>query len=166
MRARRSGVVANFGSIGGWTGTAAAGFYCASKSAIASYSESLRLEVRHLGIDVTVIEPGYFRTNFLNGSHRITAKNRIEDLDVVTNPRHSTLEAYNGNQPGDPVKGANIIVEALTQSGRCRGRVLPPRLALGKDAVQYITKVMDINRKHLEEWTDLVSTTDHTDVKK
>lgn len=70
------------------------------------------------------------------------------------------LSAYDRKQPGDPAKGAQIIVEALRRSGRCQGRQLPPRMALGNDDVQYIAGVMDTNRKHLDEWKNLTSTRD------
>ena len=69
------------------------------------------------------------------------------------------LKAYDGKQPGDPKKGAKIIAETLTGTGRCLGRKLSPRLALGNDAVKYIRGVMDANMKSLEKWADLVSTT-------
>ncbi|KAL8915289.1 MAG: hypothetical protein Q9172_006907 [Xanthocarpia lactea] len=160
MRARRSGVIANLGSIGGWVGSPAAGLYCATKAAVAVFTESLRKEVAELGIEVTVIEPGYFRTNFLSPGHRSRAANTISDYEPVLNGPMGALSAKDRKQPGDPVKGAKIIVEALTKSGRCQGRRLPPRLALGNDAVKYIAAVMDTNRKNLDEWKDLTSTTD------
>ncbi len=166
MRARRSGVVANLGSIGGWTGTPAAGLYCASKAAITMFSESLRLEVADLGIEVTCIEPGYFRTNFLSGGHQYKAENQIADLTPVINATKNALAAYDRKQPGDPVKGAQVIVEALTKTGRCKGRTLPPRLVLGRDAVGYAAGVMEKNSQYLEGWKDLTATTDCDDVQK
>src|SRR5579862_5397631 len=66
MRARKSGVVANIGSVGGWSGGTGFGIYCATKFALVGITQALRTEVAHLGIDVTVIEPGYFRTSLLN----------------------------------------------------------------------------------------------------
>lgn len=160
MRARKSGVVANLGSIGSWHGSAAAGIYCATKACASILSESLRLEVAHLGIEVTAIEPGYFRTNFLNQGHKIQAATTIEDIKPGVDAALAGLEAYNRKQPGDPVKGAQLIVEALTKSGRCEGRALPARLPLGGDAVRFIGGVLDGHRKNLEEWGELVSTTD------
>ena len=161
MRSRRSGTIANLGSIGGWVGTPTAGIYCATKASCTVISESLRSEVADLGITVTAIEPGYFRTNFLGGGHQIVAEKRISDLENTTKETRMRLEAYNGKQPGDPKKGAKIIVEALTGTGRCVGKKLPPRLALGNDAVKYIGGVIDTNKKSLEQWAGLVSMTDH-----
>lgn len=166
MRAQGTGTVANLGSIAGWAGGPAAGLYCASKAAVAIYTEALREEVAPFGIEVTCIEPGYFRTNFLagDGSHKVNARGRVAELDAVTQATRSGLAAYNQHQPGDPAKGAQLIVEALTQTGRCQGRSLPPRLALGRDAVQMIGATLDRNRETLESWKDLVSTTDCDDV--
>lgn len=163
MRAKRSGVVANLGSIGGWHGSAAAGLYCATKACAAILAESLREEVAHLGIEVTVIEPGYFRTNLLAGGNKMSAKRTIEDIRPATDQMAKALEYYNGRQPGDPVKGAQVIVEALTQTGRCEGRKLPARLALGADAYEVINGYMDTQRTTMEDWKDLITSTNHDD---
>lgn len=161
MRERKSGVIANMGSIGGWQAGSGMGLYCSSKFAMVGITESLRDEVKHLGIQVVCIEPGYFRTNFLSGGHRFTAKKVIDDLKPVMDPRRNTLNQVDRQQPGDPVKGAKLIVEALTQSGRCKGKELPPRLALGKDAVGFMNMVLEKEKKVLDEWAELSISTDH-----
>ncbi|KAL5047120.1 hypothetical protein BDW71DRAFT_206937 [Aspergillus fruticulosus] len=166
MRARRAGVIANLGSIAGRNGTPAARFQCASKAAIALYTESLRHEIAHLGIDVTCIEPGYFRTNFLttSGGHKITAQKRIADLDAGTRGVCEALAAYSLPQPGDPVKGARVIVELLTRSGRGEGRRLPGRLALGRDAIVKIGESLKREGEMLDSWRDIITSTDCDDV--
>lgn len=164
MRATRSGTIANLGSIGGWAGTPSAGMYCASKAAVAIYTESLRGELAPFNIDVTCLEPGYFRTNFLQGGHRTVAKNRIPELAVVTDKTKGALDAYNKKQPGDPQKGAELIVQALTKTGVCEGKTLPARLAIGKDAVAVIGQSISQNKKNLDDWADIVSTTNCSDV--
>jgi NAD(P)-dependent dehydrogenase (short-subunit alcohol dehydrogenase family) len=166
MRKQRSGTVAFMGSIGGWRSSANGGIYCATKFTIAGISEALREEVKHLGIDVTCIEPGYFRTNFLSGGHRVFAAKRISDLDEATEKTRKAYNAYDGRQPGDPEKGAQLIVEALTKSGRCEGRQLPGRLLVGSDAVEIVGGVWERQRKEVEEWRELSVTTDCDDVKK
>jgi NAD(P)-dependent dehydrogenase (short-subunit alcohol dehydrogenase family) len=163
MRKQKSGVVANVGSIGGWKGFPGSGLYCASKFAVAGISESLRAEVSHLGIDVTVIEPGYFRTSLL-GNGSFSAKKHIADLDPVTAPTRAHLASVDGKQQGDPVKGAKVIVEALTKSRRCAGRTLPARLVLGKDAVAFEASVLELRQKELSEWSDIAASTDCDDV--
>lgn len=160
MRKKRSGVVANLGSIGGWAGSPAAGLYCATKACATILAESLRQEVAHLNIKVTSIEPGYFRTNFLSSGHKTMAANRIADLAAGVDGTYAGLEAYNHKQPGDPQKGAKLIVEALTGTGRCEGRELPVRLSLGSDAYQFVSGHIDRYKKELESWKDLTTTTD------
>ncbi|RDW77990.1 hypothetical protein BP5796_05842 [Coleophoma crateriformis] len=165
MRAQRSGVIANMGSIAGWTGIVGAGHYCASKFALVAISDTLRKEVNHLNIKVTIIEPGYFRTNFLTpGGARTTAAKVIDDLKPVMDPLRAMLDAVDQKQPGDAKKGAQLIVEALTGTGRCAGKELPSRLLLGKDAVQLCSGVVEDWRKDIEEWKELSSSTDHDDV--
>lgn len=164
MRSRRSGVIANLGSIMGWTGSPGAGFYCATKAVSAIFSESLRAEVAGLGIEVTAIEPGNYRTNILSQTAQVRAEKKIVDYEPMHQELTNYLRGMDGNQPGDTKKGAKLMVEALTGTGRCAGKKLPPRLALGADAVKYIGDVLDTNRKHLDEWTDLISTTDYDDV--
>lgn len=160
MRKQRSGVVANMGSIGGWYGTLGAGLYCATKSCAAMISESLRLEVEHLGIKVVCVEPGYFRTNFLAPGHRLRAERVIDDLKQSVDGTISALDAYDRQQPGDPVKGAALIVEALTGTGRAAGRELPPRLSVGRDAYEIVSGKIEGNKAILESWKDLSTTTD------
>lgn len=164
MRARKSGAVANFGSIGGWNGSAVAGMYCATKAAVAIYTEALRHELAPFNIDVTCIEPGYFRTNFLTGGHKIVAKNRIAELDVGTQATRDALAAYSLHQPGNPTKGAQVIFEALTKTGRCEGRSLPGRLALGRDALTAIGGSIAREQEMLEGWKEIIGSTDCDDV--
>lgn len=160
MRAQKSGVVANVGSVAGWAGYPDSGLYCASKFAVAGLTESLRGDVAHLGIEVTCIEPGYFRTAFLVSSNTVVVKTRIPDLEAATAPITALYGLKNGKQAGDPAKGAKLIVEALTKTGRCVGRTLPARLALGKDAVAVQNAVLQRRQQELNDWAELVSTTD------
>ena len=83
MRAQRKGVIANMGSVGGWEGTAACGLYSAAKFAMAGISQSLGAEVAHLGIQVVLIEPGYFCTSCLSPGHKITTARMIPDLSLA-----------------------------------------------------------------------------------
>ena len=70
------------------------------------------------------------------------------------------FQAFDGQQPGNPEKGARLIVEALTNSGRAKGRKLPSRLPLGEDAIRFIDGVVGKQKQSLEEWRDLAVTTD------
>lgn len=159
MRARRSGVIANVGSAGAWTGIPVIGMYGATKFAIAGATLALREEVARLGIDVTVIELGAFRTSIL-GKGFVPAQHPIEDFAALTEPVKSHVTKYSGQQPGDPKRGASLVVEALTKTGRCAGKLLPSRLLLGSDAVKLATGVMDKYRDEVDEWRELSSSTD------
>ncbi len=164
LRSQRLGVVANMGSVGGWVGTPAAGVYCASKACSSLLSDSLRAEVAHLGIKVTVVEPGYFRTDLLGSGRQVRAGRRIKDLSLGTTGTHDALAAYHGHQPGDPRKAAKLIVEALTGTGSCVDRALPPRLVIGSDAYRTVTGVLDAQRHIMDEWKDVATATDYDDV--
>ncbi|KAI9094389.1 3-oxoacyl-reductase [Phlyctochytrium arcticum] len=140
MRAKRSGTVAFMGSIAGWAGYASAGMYSASKWALTGISNSLKLEVKHLGIEVTAIEPGYFRTQFLKDGHQFEAKKEIADYDPVVKPMKEMLAAYNGKQPGR--------------------KDLPERILLGTDAVKLANERLKHQQKELDEWSAITSKTD------
>ncbi|KAG0640294.1 hypothetical protein HOY80DRAFT_1136091 [Tuber brumale] len=166
MRAQRSGTIANMGSIGGVRGTQGAGLYCSTKFAIAGITESLKAEVTHLGIDAVCIEPGYFRTNFLAPGHRTPTAARIPDYDPVMDPIRNAFDTYDRAQPGDPEKGAQLIVEILTKSGRVAGKEVPVRTPIGSDAIAFISATAGDTLQTMKEWKDLSSSTDHDDIKK
>lgn len=161
MRAARSGVVANLGSIGGWRGTPGAGLYCATKACATILAESLRAEVAHLGIKVTAVEPGYTRTNFLVPGHQLRSSRTIEDLsEGAIKDTLAAFDSYSLNQPGDPVKASKLIVDALTASGSCQGRELPPRLLVGRDAYGVVGEVIEKHKADMKLWEDLATATD------
>jgi NADP-dependent 3-hydroxy acid dehydrogenase YdfG len=160
MRARRTGVVAAMGSVGGWMAMEGAGIYCATKWALAGIFGALKKENEALGIDVCLLEPGYFRTKLLSSGNRVVTQKRIAELDAVIDPVREGLESHDGKQLGDPQKGAQLIVEALTKSGRCEGRQLPWRLGMGSDSVQIVGESLELGRKEMEDWKELSLTTD------
>lgn len=160
MRNQKSGVISNMGSIAGWYGGINCGYYCATMFALAGITEALRAECEPLGITDTVIEPGYFRTDFLHGEHRVSPNNSIEDYVPVIKPYKDMFPKYDHMQPGDPAKGAQLIVEALTGTGRCSGKGLPVRLSIGSDTIFVIGGVLEESTKGLEAWKDLAVTTD------
>lgn len=160
MRAARSGVIAGLGSVGGWHGSVGCGVYCSTKWALAGIFDALKAEVKHLGIEVTLIEPGYFRTDLLAKGNKVVAEREIEDFKPVMEPLRRAFEEYNHNQPGDPVKGSQLIVEALTHSGRCEGRTLPWRLGMGSDYVKTVEGILEAEKRELDEWRDLSLSTD------
>ncbi|EKV13116.1 hypothetical protein PDIG_39940 [Penicillium digitatum PHI26] len=165
MRARKSGVVVNFGSISGWQGSPAAGMYCATEAAIVIYTETLRNELAPFHIDVTYVEPGYFRTNFLTRGHKVTAKNCIPELDVGTQATRDAIAANSLHQPRDPATGAQVLFEAFTKTGRCEGRSLPGRLALGRNSLAVVKGIIAHEQDILDSWEEIVAATPFDDVK-
>jgi NAD(P)-dependent dehydrogenase (short-subunit alcohol dehydrogenase family) len=141
MRAQGGGAILNITSVGGITGFAASGYYSATKHAVEGWSSSLAAEVEPLGISVTCIEPGPFRTDWAGRSLRQT-KSRIPDYADTAAARMETTSGYSGQQPGDPVRAGEAMIAAVL-------RDTPPRhLVLGKFA--YDTAV-DVFRKRLAE---------------
>jgi NAD(P)-dependent dehydrogenase (short-subunit alcohol dehydrogenase family) len=125
MRARRSGHIVNITSVGGLIGFACSGHYAASKHAVEGWSDSLAAEVKPLGIHVTCIEPGPFRTDWAGRSLQ-QLPTAISDYDQTAGKRLAGTLRANGKQPGDPVRACKAIIEiALLPE--------PPRhLVLGK----------------------------------
>lgn len=128
MRRRGSGHVLNLTSIGGLAAVGGFGPYCASKFALEGWSEALRDEVRPLGIRVTLVEPGAFRTEFA-GSKNLRPETRIASYRPVIAPIEEYLYGSDGKQPGDPHKAALAMIEAVESDDP------PLRLLLGADAI-------------------------------
>jgi NAD(P)-dependent dehydrogenase (short-subunit alcohol dehydrogenase family) len=152
MRARRNGSIVNISSIGARISPPGSGYYSAAKSALEAMSLSLRQEVGPLGISVTVVEPGGFRTDFAGRSlHQ--ARDAIADYADTAGRRRKEHDTAHGNQPGDPAKGAQAIITAVEAADS------PFLLLLGKDALAGFRAVLDFQRKELEAWEELTVST-------
>jgi hypothetical protein len=127
-------------------------------------------EVKELGINATVIEPGYFRTRFLNadGSNRKTVSNPLEAEYKGTGVEatRNALNSVNNHQPGDVVKGAKIIVDVLTSTGVAVGKEFPIRIILGRDCMKDIHAKIARTEKLIKDWEEAIVSTDHDDVQK
>jgi NAD(P)-dependent dehydrogenase (short-subunit alcohol dehydrogenase family) len=131
MREAKSGHILNISSVFGLIAGAGWGVYCGTKFAVEGLSEALAQEVKPFGINVTIIEPGYFRTNFLNGGSILTAANSIADYAEIAETKRMHAQDIPGNQPGDPQKAAEVMISTAELSEP------PLRLLLGSDAYQY-----------------------------
>ena len=159
MRQQKSGVIAQFGSIGSWHGTAGGGLYCGTKWAISGITESLYSELAPLGISVCCIEPGYFRTGFLNPGARVVTEARFKDYDdTLVGEVRKLFNERNNKQLGDIEKGVKVIFEVLTKKN---GKEIPIRLVLGSDAYTSIVGKCDDTKKLLGEWKEVIESTDH-----
>ena len=145
MRAQKSGLIVNISSIGGITSFAATGYYHGTKYAVEGISESLALEVKPLGIDVLVVEPGPFRTNWAGPSIKQSAT-RIDDYASTAGERRKQTEARSGNQAGDPVRAAQAIIDAALSD------TPPLRLLLGKAALELARKKVSSLTQDFDAW--------------
>jgi NAD(P)-dependent dehydrogenase (short-subunit alcohol dehydrogenase family) len=111
MRAAKRGLIINLSSLAGIRGNEYASLYCASKFAVEGFSEALSREVWHFGIHVMLVEPGPFRTDFLTPQSLRFGQTVIGDYDTRRPKVRGSYEQRNGQQPGDPVKLAQAVVE-------------------------------------------------------
>ncbi len=140
MRQRRSGCIVNFSSIGGLRAFPAIGYYNATKFAVEGLSEALWQEVEPLGLRVMVVEPSGFRTDWAGRSANESAL-QIADYVATAGMVRSRVRAVSGKQPGDPVRAAQAIVNAVA-SGQP-----PHHLLLGNDAFDGAMSKLDDLRK-------------------
>jgi NAD(P)-dependent dehydrogenase (short-subunit alcohol dehydrogenase family) len=156
MRERKRGHIVNISSVGGLVSFAATGFYHATKYAVEGLSESLALEVAPLGIKVTIVEPGPFRTNWAGPSLK-QSKVRIGDYDQTAGERRRQTEARSGSQVGDPVRGAEAIIAAV------EAREPPLHLVLGKPALGLARAKLEALRKDFDAWEATTLGADYPD---
>ncbi len=153
MRARRSGTILNVSSIAGRLAAPGSGYYSASKFAVEGMSDALRKEVAPLGIRVTIVEPGAFRTDFAGRSLQ-QARARIDDYADTAGPRRKENDRTHGTQPGDPKRAALALIDLV---GRAE---LPARLLLGSDAVKIVGNEVDGQRREIDAWKELSISSD------
>ena len=148
MRANRSGSILNISSIGARISPAGSGYYSATKAALEGLSGSLHKELQPLGINVTVIEPGAFRTDFAGRSLTQSAT-PIGDYAETAGKRRKENDTMHGTQPGDPAKAAEAILAVVESPNP------PSLLVLGQDAFGAFAAVAEAQRAELEQWRDL-----------
>ncbi|KAF2686277.1 NAD(P)-binding protein [Lentithecium fluviatile CBS 122367] len=154
--------IANFGSIASWSGGPGYALYCGTKWAVSGISEAMTAELAPLGIAVTVIEPGYFRTGFLNPTAKVVAQRSITEYDdTAVGHVRKLLDATDNKQPGDVIKGCRVIVDVLTKTGVAEGSEVPIRVALGSDSPPAIREKLVATEKLLKEWEAVTTGTDH-----
>jgi NAD(P)-dependent dehydrogenase (short-subunit alcohol dehydrogenase family) len=148
MRAKRAGAILNISSIGARISPAGSGYYSATKAALEGLSGSLHKELQPLGISVTVVEPGAFRTDFAGRSLTQSAT-AFEDYAETAGKRRKEHDTMHGTQPGDPAKAAEAILTIVESANP------PSLLVLGKDAYDAFAAVAQGERTELDQWRDL-----------
>jgi NAD(P)-dependent dehydrogenase (short-subunit alcohol dehydrogenase family) len=148
MRARRDGAIVNISSIGARISPPGSGYYSAAKAALEAMSASLRRELEPLGITVTVVEPGGFRTDFAGRSLQ-QSRDAIADYADTAGRRRKEHDTAHGTQPGDPARAAQAIITAVEAPDS------PFLLLLGKDALAGFRAVVEAQDKELEAWEEL-----------
>ena len=148
MRAQRAGLFLQFSSVGGRIGgTPGLGAYQAAKFAVEGFSEVLAAESAPFGVRVVIVEPGAFRTDWQGDS--MTKHPVGPDYEATVGAIHALRDQGDGKQPGDPARGAHVLVRlAHGDLGRAGGADLPLRLPLGSDAV---ARVLDGEQRRLNE---------------
>jgi NAD(P)-dependent dehydrogenase (short-subunit alcohol dehydrogenase family) len=153
FRERGSGSILNLSSIGGLLGMAGWGFYNTTKFAVEGFSEALAAEMKPLGVHVTVIEPGPFRTDFLGRSGKLAEK-EIPTYNETAGKAREYLQSQSGKQPGDPQRAIEAMIQVVESPEP------PVHLLLGKIALKrFRGKLADWN-KELDAWESVTNGAD------
>jgi NAD(P)-dependent dehydrogenase (short-subunit alcohol dehydrogenase family) len=154
LREQKSGHVVNVSSVLGLTAMPGWGLYCAGKFALEGLSEALAGEVAGFGVSVTLVEPGYFRTDFLTADSLALPARTTDAYPGIREMTENHLDLQ-GSQLGDPVKGAAAVIERVVAGTG------PLRLLLGSDAHAYATAKVDALRANLDATARTAPSTDH-----
>ncbi len=155
MRRQRSGHVINISSIGGYMSYPGWGVYCSTKFAVEALSEALSAELQPLGVKVTVVEPGFFRTDFLDESSLVVSPGAISDYnDTPAGAMRAFAGDHNHAQPGDPARLAKAMITLANAPNP------PLRMPFGSDTVAAIESKNASVAEELAAWRDLAISTD------
>jgi short-subunit dehydrogenase len=153
FRQRRSGHIFNLSSIGGLIGSPGWGFYNATKFAVEGLSEALAEEMKPLGVHVTVVEPGPFRTDFLGRSSKL-ARRQLRDYATTAGKAREYLKTQSGKQPGDPQKAVEAIITAANSPKP------PLHLILGQVALTRFRHKLSDWHEEIAAWESVTTSAD------
>ncbi|AYL99297.1 oxidoreductase [Mucilaginibacter celer] len=157
MRKNRSGHIINFSSLFGFDAIPGWALYGSTKFAVEGLSKGLAAELEPLGIKVTAVEPGLFRTSFLSPGSFSLSRNVIDDYESTVGPMRSAGDTLHGRQPGDPLKLARIVAD-LAHAGNP-----PVQLPIGKDSISMFRKSTEKTAAVIAEWESISGDTDVAD---
>ncbi|KEA05135.1 oxidoreductase [Rhizobium rhizogenes] len=153
MRKRRAGHILNITSMGGIVTFPGLSVYHGSKFALEGISESLGKEVKSLGIHVTAVEPGGFRTDWA-GRSMVRAERSISDYDEIFEPWRQRRLERSGKQPGDPKKAAHVMLQLIASENP------PTHLLLGRDAISLVREKLGLLKTEFDAWEQVSASTD------
>ncbi|TGO33555.1 hypothetical protein BHYA_0240g00140 [Botrytis hyacinthi] len=156
FRQRKAGTIIFMGSVGGWQGEVGAGPYCVGKFGL---EECLQKEASQFGIRTMIIEPGYYRTKVYSEANVKWEPLSIPEYEPTQTALKGMVKAVDGNQPGDPKKAAERIIDIVRREGLAAGKETPLRLPLGPDCLQQIKDRCLSTLKILEDWEELINST-------
>ncbi|PFA31024.1 short-chain dehydrogenase/reductase [Bacillus thuringiensis] len=149
LRKQKSGHIINMSSAAGVTTFPGFSVYCASKFAVEGLSLGLAQELEPLGIKMTILEPGAFRTKWASVTLEQAPTDDMNEYKETAGGIRSWLTSVNGSQPGDPDRAANIIIGLVNSPNP------PLQLVLGEQAVQDVKDRLGTHLKDIEDWSDV-----------
>jgi NAD(P)-dependent dehydrogenase (short-subunit alcohol dehydrogenase family) len=154
MRKQRSGYIINISSVAGVVGMMHCSAYGASKFAVEGLSLAVADEVQKFGIQITIVEPGFFRTDLLDATNAKWPSKRIDEYAAAEVGAQEMWSPYAGKQPGDPEKLGQVLVKLA-------GMEIPPRIFVaGSDAIAAVAPAVEARLKAVHALTDLSMSTD------
>ena len=179
FRKKKAGIVVWNSSCGGWQGEVGGSPYCATKFAMegklsattldryqitdgcaSGVVECIQKETAFFGIQHILIEPGLYRTKVYSQPNLVYEDLRVSDYAAMHSALQAGVAAADGNQPGDPAKAAERIVDVVRKEGMAAGKEMPFRLPLGRDSMEKVRNKCVKTLKIIEEWEDLITSTD------
>jgi NAD(P)-dependent dehydrogenase (short-subunit alcohol dehydrogenase family) len=154
MRGRRRGHIINITSMAGYISMPGIAYYSGSKFALEGITEALAQEVRGLGIKVTAIAPGSFRTEWA-GRSMVRSERSVSDYDTIFDPVRKRRLEYSGQQSGDPAKAARVLLE-IAESDEP-----PTHLLLGRDALKLVKERLAALHEEIQAWEPVSRSTDY-----
>ncbi|MBB5637304.1 NAD(P)-dependent dehydrogenase (short-subunit alcohol dehydrogenase family) [Pedobacter cryoconitis] len=153
LRAQQSGHIMNISSIAGFAPGTGWSVYAAAKFAVSGLSEALANDLKPLGIQVTAVSPGWFRTSFATAESIVFSENQLQEYDYIRE-FHAKFNAMNGNQLGNPEKVADVLIQLAESENP------PVNFFMGSDACQRAENKIKILSEEMESWKSLSGITD------
>ena len=156
LREQGFGHIIQVTSVGGRLGVPGLSGYNAAKFAVEGLSEALAQEIKPLGLKLTIVEPGGFRTDWAGASMAFAEPSKA--YAPVLGPIREYREQHSGQEPGDPRKAGRVLLQLVEMEQP------PLRLPLGKDAIMFLSNSYKTNSDELQRWADISGSTDFDDV--